>query len=157
MKRRRHESEGEIRFLTFACHRHEPLIEADWARDICVDQLALAKDRLGFRLYAYVFMPDHAHLLIDPDISVAGVRRILSAFKTRTATKILARMRAEGQAPDRLWGTGGGYDRNISSDHEFHEKLDYIESNPVRRGLVERIEDYPWSSAGSKLLGRDRW
>jgi len=26
-------------------------------------------------------------------------------------------------------------------------KLDYIHANPIRRGLVERAEDYPWSSA----------
>ena len=94
---------------------------------------------------------------VDPDVDIANVRRILSAYKTRTATLILREFRAQGLEPIRLWQPGGGYDRNIHSDKEFHEKLDYIESNPVRKGLVRRNEEYAWSSAGSPVLGRDRW
>ncbi len=157
MKRKRYETQGEVRFLTFSCDRHAPLLREQWAKDICVDHLALCRDRLGFRVYAFVFMPDHVHLLIQPDVEVATVRRILSAFKTRTATKILERLREDSVVAPRLWEPGGGYDRNIHSDKEFHEKLDYIESNPVRKGLVSKIEDYAWSSAGSRLLGRDVW
>ena len=97
------------------------------------------------------------HLLIDPDIEVADLRRILSAFKARTSTLILARFRGQRIAPPRLWQPGSGYDRIIHSNKEFYEKLDYIESNTVRKGLVVRIEDYAWSSAGSKILGRDVW
>lgn len=157
MKRRRFETQGEVRFLTFSCHRHLPLLQCAWARDICVDHLALCRDRLGLRVYAYVFMPDHVHWLIQPDVEVATVRRILTAFKTRTATRILGRLRGEGRAAPRLWQAGGGYDRNIHSDREFHEKLDYIETNPIRRGLVAGIQEYAWSSAGSQVLGRDVW
>lgn len=156
-KRRRYETRGHVRFLTFSCGGHGPLLASEWAKDVCVDQLALTKDRLDFKVYAYVFMPDHAHLLVDPNLDVADVRRILSAFKTRTATKVLARLRAEGGDCAQLWQSGGGYDRNIHSDREFQEKVDYIESNPVRRELVARVEDYRWSSAGSPYLGRDRW
>ncbi|MBL8064673.1 MAG: transposase [Chthonomonadaceae bacterium] len=157
MKRRRFETQGEVRFLTFSCHRHAPLLCEEWAKDICVDHLALCRDRLGFRVYAFVFMPDHVHLMIQPDVDVATVRRIPCAIKTRTATKILERLREDGVSTYRLWQPGGGYDRNIHSDKEFHEKLDYIESNPVRKGLVAKVEDYAWSSAGSRILGRDVW
>ncbi|MBI1374711.1 MAG: hypothetical protein GC159_18485 [Phycisphaera sp.] len=47
----------------------------------------------------------------------------------------------------RFWQPGGGYDRNIYSDDELIEKISYIHNNPVRRGLVERAIDWPWSSA----------
>lgn len=102
-----------------------------------------------------------------PDVEVATVRRILSALKTRTATKILSRLRDEdpglarralsSSGTPRLWQAGGGFDRNIHYQKEFMEKLQYIENNPVARGLVARAEDYKWSSAGSSGLGRDRW
>lgn len=156
-KRRRFETRGHVRYLTFSCDGHRPLLASDRSKDLCLDYLALTKDRLDFKVYAYVFMPDHVHLLIDPNLDVADVGRILSAYKTRSSTKVLAELRAKGAAVERLWQPGGGYDRNIHSDKEFHEKLDYIESNPVRSGLVKRIEDYRWSSAGSTVLGRDQW
>jgi putative transposase len=38
------------------------------------------------------------------------------------------------------------YDFNVWSERKFVEKLRYIHRNPVTRGLVERPEDWPWSS-----------
>jgi REP-associated tyrosine transposase len=46
-----------------------------------------------------------------------------------------------------FWQPGGGYDRNIISGHELLEKVNYIHTNPVRRGLVKHVIDWPWSSA----------
>jgi len=46
-----------------------------------------------------------------------------------------------------FWQDGGGYDRNIVSDRELYEKVQYIHDNPVRRGLIGRPADWPWSSA----------
>ena len=47
----------------------------------------------------------------------------------------------------RFWQPGGGYDRNIVSNDEMREKIEYIHSNPVRRGLAESPTGYRWSSA----------
>jgi putative transposase len=64
----------------------------------------------------------------------------------RLDAAILARVRdRRGQA--HFWLGGGGYDRNIISDRELHEKFQYIHNNPVERGLVARPEDWAWSSA----------
>ena len=38
------------------------------------------------------------------------------------------------------------YDRNIRDEHEFRKKLRYIHRNPVKRGLVSKPEEWPWSS-----------
>jgi putative transposase len=47
--------------------------------------------------------------------------------------------------PARLWQSRY-YDRNVRDHAEFVEKLRYIHRNPVKRGLVDRPEDWPWSS-----------
>jgi putative transposase len=47
----------------------------------------------------------------------------------------------------RFWQPGGGYDRNITSAAALRAVIDYIHANPVRRGLVDRAEDWEWSSA----------
>jgi hypothetical protein len=38
------------------------------------------------------------------------------------------------------------FDRALRSVKEYYEKVEYIHLNPVRAGLVERAEDWPWSS-----------
>ena len=58
----------------------------------------------------------------------------------------MADIAPDGQASYRFWQRGGGYDRNLWSPEEIHEKIHYIHANPVRRGLVVRPEDWPWSS-----------
>jgi putative transposase len=47
----------------------------------------------------------------------------------------------------RFWQPGRGYDRNITSIEALRAMMDYLHANPVRRGLVARVEDWEWSSA----------
>ena len=49
--------------------------------------------------------------------------------------------------PYQFWQDGGGYDRNIRNAKALREMMGYIHDNPVKRGLAERAEDWPWSSA----------
>lgn len=157
LHRKRFETPGQARLLTFSTFHRLPYLEPAWVRDLFVDHLALTRDRLGFQLYAWVVMPDHVHLLLLPDTTVANTSRILSALKTRTSTKIAGQLRENGEPVVRIWQRGGGHDRNITTHRQFLESVDYIEDNPVCKGMVARREDYPWSSAGSSVLGRDRW
>ena len=68
---------------------------------------------------------------------------------------ILARI-TDAQGRLRFWQRGGGYDRLVYVDGEFPEKLGYIHTNPVRRGLVTRPELWRWSSAASRSRSRPR-
>ncbi|MEM1186486.1 MAG: transposase [Planctomycetota bacterium] len=145
---RRYEIPGHARFLTFSTYRREPTLD-EHGRTVFADQLAWTRTRLGFRLFAWVVMPEHVHLLVMPDLPEgADVARILSAIKRPVATSVRRLGRERGLATgDRFWQAGGGYDRNIFSEDELVEKIGYIHDNPVRRGLVEVSTDWPWSSA----------
>ena len=46
-----------------------------------------------------------------------------------------------------FWQPGPGQDRNVYDADTAHQLVEYIHRNPVRRGLVRRAEDWPWSSA----------
>ncbi len=52
-----------------------------------------------------------------------------------------------------FWQRGGGYDRNLRSVRDIHEKVRYVHDNPVRRGLCDRSIDWYWSSAKSWVDG----
>lgn len=154
---RRINSANHARFLTFSCYHNLPLLGADPIRRVFVESLDRARTRHRFLLISWVVMPTHVHLMIMPPPPHGVIRDILFAIKTPFARRVLARWReldarvlakirdASGQA--HFWQSGGGYDRNIVSSEEFHEKNDYIHRNPVAAGLVAREVDWPWSSA----------
>ena len=61
----------------------------------------------------------------------------------------------DGRESHRFWQRGGGYDRNLRSVADVHEKINYIHGNPVRRGLVGGPEEWLWSSYRSWMDGID--
>src|SRR5687767_9979411 len=104
-------------------------------------------------------MPEHVHLLVFPksrDYDIALIRKAIKspvareaiAFLKEHAPEWLPRItRRRGTKTERLfWQSGGGYDRNVISRRTLLSAI-YIHQNPVRRGLVERAEEWRWSSA----------
>lgn len=89
------------------------------------------------RVYAYVLMPEHVHLLINepPLILVA---QLLKALKQITSRKLRGDHRQFWQ--DRY------FDANIRGETARSDVIRYIHRNPVKRGLVESPEQYRWSS-----------
>jgi putative transposase len=90
-------------------------------------------------------------------VSISDILREVKEPVTRTALRwtedhapaFLERMedrQPNGKCFHRFWQRGGGYDRNLWTPEEILEKVHYIHANPVRRGLVDRAEDWPWSS-----------
>lgn len=158
-KLKRFEGLGDARYLTCSCYRRLPLFNNDDIKDAFVEHLAHVQHVLSFELFAWVIMPEHFHLLLRPRMTGGQtvtqiLRRLKSPFARRVIARwreldaaVLARITTDATGAVRFWQTGGGYDRNIHSDEEFIEKIEYIHANPVRRGLVVRPADYRWSSA----------
>jgi len=102
-------------------------------------------------------MPEHVHLMLVPNLPRCPVPAILKELKEPFARAVISRWKSLGapiltrlvdsRQQTRFWQRGGGYDRNIVSEKELFEKLSYIHTNPVTRGLVERPTDWKWSSA----------
>jgi putative transposase len=152
---------GHFRYLTFSCFKRQPFLTRDRARQWLVESIIDARRRHGFHLLAWVFMPEHAHILILPQKPPFGTSPILASIKlpvvihvrnflVKNAPWFLAQMldqQPNGKRAFRFWQRGGGYDRNIYSSGELFEKISYIHQNPVRRKLVTRATDWEWSSA----------
>jgi putative transposase len=97
----------------------------------------------GFAIIAYCFMPDHLHLLVEGLKESSDLRRFVSSFNQRSGD---AYHRGTGQC---LWQTGY-YDHVLRDEQSLQATAGYILQNPVRAGLVERMEQYPH-------MGSDRW
>ena len=99
--------------------------------------LEQARARHQARVYAYVLMPEHVHLLINepPRILLA---QMLKAVKQITSRKLRG-------TREKFWQERY-YDSNIRGETARSQVIRYIHRNPVSRGLVAKPEDWPWSS-----------
>jgi putative transposase len=127
-----------LHFITFSCHHRDPLLSDPHSRDVFEEMLERVRRWYGFFVSGYVIMPEHVHLLIsEPERSTLA--RALQMLKQNTAHLLHP---PEGSP---FW-LPRYYDFNVWSEDKRVEKLRYMHRNPVRRGLVERPEDWSWSS-----------
>ena len=155
---KRYDHHNDVRYLTCSCYKQFALFQNDRIKQLFVEHLRMTIEDFDCRLYAWVLMPEHFHLLVRPVKTEQKMTPIIRRLKAGFAKRVVQRWR-ELDAPIieritdkngaiRFWQRGGGYDRNIFSEIEFIEKIRYIHLNPVRRGLVENPIDWKWSSAG---------
>ncbi|MGD0866531.1 MAG: transposase [Rhizomicrobium sp.] len=94
-----------------------------------------------YRLVAWVVMPNHVHAMIE-QIGGYALGEIVHAWKSYTVKAINKRRGSKGT----IWAADY-FDRYIRDAEHNEAAVYYIESNPVKAGLVGRAEDWPFSSA----------
>jgi REP element-mobilizing transposase RayT len=115
-----------------------PFIDADF---VChADAIRGVRTRRNFLFTGFVFMPDHWHALVAPDHGDT-LPNMVDAVKVAGTRRVNARRGLRGP----LWQPRY-YDEIIGTVKQYHETLDYMHFNPVRRGLVLKPDDWPWSS-----------
>jgi putative transposase len=109
--------------------------------------MADLKQRKPFELYGYCLMSNHFHLLLRP--CGAPVSRIMQSLLVSHTQRYHKHHRSGGH----VW-QGRFKSPVIQDDEHLLTVLRYIEANPLRARLVERAEDYPWSSYRTHGLGQ---
>jgi len=91
-------------------------------------------------LHAYVIMPDHVHLLLQPEAgwSLAKILQGLKGITAREINKFLGRRGTFWQDES--------FDHLVGNEADWIDKFRYIHYNPVKAGLVTMPQDYPFSS-----------
>jgi putative transposase len=143
---KRYHQARDLHFLTFSCYRRQPLLASAQAKKLF--EIALEKSRVhyGFFVTGYVVMPEHVHLLIsEPERGTLA--SAVQAIKQSVSRKMIT---TDGH----FWQTRY-YDFNVYTPHKRIEKLRYIHRNPVKRGLVERPDEWQWSSFRHYATGEE--
>ena len=166
---RRFNIAGHFHELTFSCYGSQDLLSQGDSCHYLADAIIHAKSRRRFHLRAYVFMPEHVHLLIQPELDEYSISEILQSIKQPVARRTLAYARQNDPAMlacmttgqkhtlFRFWQAGGGYDRNLFSPSAIHKAIIYIHSNPVRRGwLLCRKIGSGQAHETTRVLEKDR-
>ena len=106
-----------------------------------VEDALLYFDGERYRLLAWVVMPNHVHLLSE---SIAGHSNSAVTHSWKSFTSHEINKATEGSGP--IWQQEV-FDRFTRSEEHLQFNIRYIHENPVKAGLVERAEDWPFSSA----------
>jgi putative transposase len=158
---KRYNDPGHAHALTFSCFHQQPLLSRDRSRQWFIDALDRARSKHALHVWAYVIMPEHAHLLVWPTRPGYDISGFLQSMKTSVTRVALAWIRANSpeflprltdlqpneECHYRFWQRGGGYDRNVLEPASVWNHIVYIHANPVRRGLCAMPEEWYWSSA----------
>ncbi|NBB83308.1 MAG: hypothetical protein GVY28_07870 [Alphaproteobacteria bacterium] len=150
-------------FLTLTVRRWYYLFDRHQRWPILAEALDFAKEKKGVRLYGFVFMLNHLHLIAQaPDM--AGFVRDFKRFTTARLRENLAA--TEPTVHDLLRGEEGGFSlwmpgnapKIIETEPFFLQKLTYLHDNPVRKQYVAQPAHWYWSSANPCCpLKADPW
>ena len=139
---------GHLHELTFSCYRRMPLLTNDVWRERLARCLDAAGRESAIQRVGFVFMHEHAYLLVYPTTAIPSIGRYLARIKqpfskqikgillerdSRLLSRLTVRERP-GKECFRFWQDGPGFDRNLFSAEAIASSLETIHNNPVSRG-----------------------
>jgi REP element-mobilizing transposase RayT len=146
------ESNEGMYYLTFTVKNWYYVLDRYGRWDILANSLEWFKKNKKIKLYAFVFMINHLHLLIKSKDSIGFARD----FKRFTAKNILKNIRQFEPAMLKIFQNKEGnfefwsktnMPETIETERFFLQKINYIHNNPVKRNYVLNIEEWYWTSA----------
>ncbi|RPI04036.1 MAG: hypothetical protein EHM64_11305 [Ignavibacteriae bacterium] len=114
----------------------------------CSDILFAESIRSDCIVLAYIFMPDHCHMLLQGKSVFADTLRTMSNFKQKSGYWL------SKNHPEIEWQKSF-YDHILRTDDEIDNQIRYFLENPVRKGIIEDWKKYPWK--GSMMYDLNEW
>jgi putative transposase len=137
-------------FVTKSLHPKKPVLNKE-IREIVVSAFAFAVEQERIYLRAFVVMPDHWHALF-----AVNERWTLPKFMHHMMSFVGAKTVNQLQTCGTSW-QDGYHDTLVKTAKQFGYVADYIEQNPVTKGLVEQPEHWDASSAARTDLVTEPW
>jgi len=146
----------EIYFVSLTVQKWYYIFDRQNRWDILLDTLKFYQKNNDLKIYAWVFMLNHIHLIFQNPESY----NFLKSFKSYTAHELIKNLRETEPNVLKIFKFDDGYhiwrDKNfpelIETDRFFNQKVNYIETNPVAKGYVYDSRDWKYSSANEIQL-----
>ena len=131
---------GRYRYFLTLCTADKDIFTKDEVVKGVMGYLREVSERSGFAIWAYCFMPDHLHLLVEGIEDGSDFRKFVSMFKQGTGFYFRRKF------DRRLWQIN--YFEHVLRKEEVTEQvMRYILENPVRKGLAADYKAYPFSGS----------
>jgi putative transposase len=124
-------------FVTFCSHQRRKFLAGNFVTAAFLEFATSAYAVHNIAVGRYVIMPDHLHLFVcGPDDFELG--RWIGMLKQRLGKAV-----APTKSSRLIWQRGF-FDHVLRSNESYGQKWNYVRENPVRAGLVEKAEDWPY-------------
>ncbi len=125
-----------IMFVTTNIRHKQPIFSNEACATEAVETLYRVQQLHPFFLYGFVVMPDHCHFLLKV-MAPYTISKLMSTYKSNVALNI---------------GMGNIWQErfHIRLPNKPEASRTYIHTNPVKAGIIEHANLYPWSSASAK-------
>jgi REP-associated tyrosine transposase len=150
---------GALHFVTGNTARRLPVFEQAACCAAFIDILANLRLEWPFKLVAYVLMPDHIHLIVNP--RDGRIRELTGTIKSLAARRIINEAKGVSflrDKPDADGSINQVWQESFRalplwSEWLTWQKINYIHNNPLKSKLVATAADYHWSSFRSFYFG----
>ena len=149
---RRPIASGATWFFTVVTHERRRILCDANARTALREAVKSVRDKLPFRIDAWVLLPDHLHCIWTLPEGDRDIGKRWGLIKAQV-TGALSDARELGRAtPARLRRHEGTFwqrrfwEHMIRDEIDFRTHLDYVHFNPVKHGYVAKAGDWPWST-----------
>jgi putative transposase len=136
---------GTSYFVTTKCWQGRSVFQIPENAEILINALLHYRDLDSYLLHELVVMPDHLHLILTPS-PTTSLEKAIQFIKGGTSHQI---RKARNQKME-IWQVGF-HDWTIRDTNDWQTKVEYIHTNPVRAKLIQRPEDWPYSSASGRF------
>ena len=145
--------EGAYYFFTVVTYDRRKLFCSEWARRCLREAIIETQARYPYESIAFCLMPEHLHCIwkLPEDDANYSIRWSLTKglftrqYRRRTShpeATTASRARKEEAC---VWQRQF-WEHRIRDERDLQKHVDYIHWNPVKHGLVKRLEDWPWST-----------
>jgi putative transposase len=158
-------NQAAVHFITFAVVEWVDVFTRKDYRDIVLDSIRYCQKEKGLLLHCWCIMSNHVHLIFSA--KDANLSNLLRDFKKFTSKQLIKAIQENKQESRKEWVLEifekEGRKNSRNSEYQFwrqenqpmelysgpftYQKLNYVHQNPVEAGIVERAEDYLYSSA----------
>jgi putative transposase len=133
-------------FVTTKTWQSRAIFQVAETAEVLVECLMKYRDQVAYLLHEFVIMPNHLHLLLTPS-ETTSLAKAMQLIKGGSSFEIHKRRRSNME----IWQPGF-HEWTIRDSGDFESKRLYIRQNPVEVHLVERSEDWPYSSASGNFI-----
>ncbi|MGR3178109.1 MAG: REP-associated tyrosine transposase [Candidatus Anammoxibacter sp.] len=134
--------------------------------EIIIDSFKFCQKEKGLKIHAFVIMPNHIHTVISANHkNLSGVLRDYKQFTSRKITETLrqygrrqlltlfqsAAENTKGGNHFKVWQSGS-HPKLMDYDQKLFQKIEYVHNNPVRKGYVDKSENWLYSSARNYIV-----
>ena len=158
-------NQGAVHFITFAVVEWIDVFTRKQYRDVILDSIKFCQQQKGLKLHSWCIMSNHVHLILSTKEN--NLSDVLRDFKKFTSKELIKTIKDNPLESRREWmleifkREGSKNSRN--SEYQFwrqdnqpmelysgaftFQKMNYVHQNPVASGIVEKAEEYLYSSA----------